>query len=127
MIDLEKEIKAFSDKYRVKENKIVFDHKRGTWFFEDLSFGDQDEKTLINLRAMWLGWLDCVKHKQSEIDELKAKLAKVESGEWVIVPKESTERMLDSAYSSISDNLHYADLENIYNAMIRVTQENEDE
>ena len=127
MIDLEKEIKAFSDKYRVKENKIVFDHKRGTWFFEDLSFGDQDEKTLINLRVMWLGWLDCVKHKQSEIDQLKAKLAKVESGEWVIVPEEPTERMLDSAYSSISDNLHYADLENIYNAMIRVTQENGDE
>ena len=35
-----------------------------------------------------------------------------------IVPVEPTERMLDSAYSSISDNLHYADLENIYTAMI---------
>ena len=37
---------------------------------------------------------------------------------FVLVPKEPTERMLDSAYSSISDNLHYADLENIYRAMI---------
>ena len=35
-----------------------------------------------------------------------------------LVPLEPTERMLDSAYSSISDNLHYADLENIYTAMI---------
>ena len=35
-----------------------------------------------------------------------------------LVPFEPTERMLDSAYSSISDNLHYADLENIYTAMI---------
>ena len=35
-----------------------------------------------------------------------------------LVPVEPTERMLDSAYSSISDNLHYADLENIYTAMI---------
>ena len=35
-----------------------------------------------------------------------------------LVPVEPTERMLDSAYSSISDNLHYADLENIYAAMI---------
>ena len=50
MIDLSKERKAFGDKYRVKENKIVFDHKRGTWFFEGLSFNDQDEKILINLR-----------------------------------------------------------------------------
>ena len=35
-----------------------------------------------------------------------------------LVPVEPTERMLDSAYSSISDNLHYADLENFYKAMI---------
>ena len=35
-----------------------------------------------------------------------------------LVPVEPTKRMLDSAYSSISDNLHYADLENIYTAMI---------
>ena len=39
-----------------------------------------------------------------------------------IVPVEPTERMLDSAYSSISDNLHYADLENIYKAMIQAVE-----
>ena len=42
---------------------------------------------------------------------------------FVVVPKEPTERMLDSAYSSISDNLHYADLESIYKAMIWSAQE----
>ena len=42
---------------------------------------------------------------------------------FVVVPTEPTERMLDSAYSSISDNLHYADLENIYKAMIWSAQE----
>ena len=42
---------------------------------------------------------------------------------FVLVPTEPTERMLDSAYSSISDNLHYADLENIYRAMIWSAQE----
>ena len=125
MIDLEKEIKAFGDKYRVKENKIVFDHERGTWFFEDLSFSDQDEKTLINLRTMWLGWLDCAEAKQSEIDGLKSKLAKVESGEWVIVPKEPTERIIDSG----SEARHYTDghVETMYKAMIEAAQENEDE
>ncbi len=40
-----------------------------------------------------------------------------------LVPVEPTERMLDSAYSSISDNLHYADLENIYKAMIGAVDE----
>ena len=41
-----------------------------------------------------------------------------------LVPVEPTERMLDSAYSSISDNLHYADLENIYTAMINSCDNN---
>ena len=40
-----------------------------------------------------------------------------------LVPVEPTERMLDSAYSSILDNLHYADLENIYTAMIGACDE----
>ena len=46
---------------------------------------------------------------------------------FVVVPEEPTERMLDSAYSSISDNLHYADLENIYKAMIWSAQEPADD
>ena len=41
-----------------------------------------------------------------------------------LVPVDPTERMLDSAYSSISDNLHYADLENIYTAMINSCDSN---
>ena len=51
-----------------------------------------------------------------------AKASAVPDG-YCVVPKEPTERMLDSAYSSISDNLHYADLENIYKAMIWSAQE----
>lgn len=128
MIDLEKEIKAFSDKYRVKENKIAFDHKRGTWFFEDLSFDDQDEKTLINLRVMWLGWLDCAEQKQAEIDELKAKLAKVESGEWMIVPKEPNKQMSKAGCYACYDIFEkYTNTESIYKAMIEAAQGNEDE
>ena len=51
----------------------------------------------------------------------KAWQARVPEG-YVVVPVEPTERMLDSAYSSISDNLHYADLENIYKAMIEAAE-----
>ena len=54
--------------------------------------------------------------------EQAAKAQAIPDG-FVVVPKEPTERMLDSAYSSISDNLHYADLENIYKAMIWSAQE----
>ena len=55
-----------------------------------------------------------------QVEKLKAQA--VPDG-FVVVPEEPTERMLDSAYSSISDNLHYADLENIYKAMIWSAQE----
>ena len=54
--------------------------------------------------------------------EQAAKAQAIPDG-FVVVPKEPTERMLDSAYSSISDNLHYADLESIYKAMIWSAQE----
>ena len=37
--------------------------------------------------------------KQAEIDELKAKLAKVESGEWVIVPKTITQKISDKLFA----------------------------
>ena len=68
---------------------------------------------------------------QSEINHLaqanqqwreKAAKAQAVPDGFVLVPTEPTERMLDSAYSSISDNLHYADLENIYRAMIEAAQ-----
>ena len=54
--------------------------------------------------------------------EQAAKAQAISDG-FVLVPEEPTERMLDSAYSSISDNLHYADLENIYKAMLAAAQE----
>ena len=69
---------------------------------------------------------------QSEINHLaqanqqwreKAAKAQAIPDGFIVVPTEPTERMLDSAYSSISDNLHYADLENIYRAMILSAQE----
>ena len=64
--------------------------------FFHLSFDDKDEKTLINLRVMWLGWLDCAKQKQSEINELNAKLeaAQVPEG-FVLVPKEFNEKLAE--------------------------------
>ena len=48
----------------------------------------------------------------------EAQLSSANREGYKLVHLEPTERMLDSAYSSISDNLHYADLENIYKAMI---------
>ena len=132
MIDLSKERKAFEKMWiEIGGNPINFTFDKNMYVWSSQEPKDKTETILIDLatrsiNGAWAVFLTKEREKQSEIDKLKAKLAKVESGEWVIVPEEPTERMLDSAYSSISDNLHYADLENIYKAMIRVTQENEE-
>lgn len=71
---------------------------------EDPFIGNDDNQDCIWAKKyMWKAWL-----------------ASANREGYKLVPLEPTERMLDSAYSSISDNLHYADLENIYTAMIGV-------
>lgn len=65
---------------------------------------------------------DYVDAMQVEADKRDHKDRVIPDG-FVVVPEEPTERMLDSAYISISDNLHNADLENIYKAMIWSAQE----
>ena len=65
----------------------------------------------------------CEQLRESQFIVWQAAKAQAIPEGFVVVPEEPTERMLDSAYSSISDNLHYADLENIYKAMIWSAQE----
>lgn len=57
-----------------------------------------------------------------EIESLKARIAKVESGEFVVVPKEPTEAMIKHAYGTYEGAtiLPYS----FYKAMIEAAQEN---
>ena len=84
----------------MNENGIYFMNHSG--WYEARDFKDFEYEQYIN--GAWYSWQ-----------------ARVPEG-YVVVPVEPTERMLDSAYSSISDNLHYADLENIYKAMIEAVE-----
>lgn len=87
------ERKAFEDEFRKINSNIVF--WLNTW---DEEMQGYNHPTMCWIWNMWLASANREGYK--------------------LVPVEPTERMLDSAYSSISDNLHYADLENIYKAMI---------
>ena len=75
-------------------------------------------------RDLFNEWLKYYEKHDVVIDQLQrafmwqAWQASTSREGYKLVPVEPTERMLDNAYSSISDNLHYADLENIYAAMI---------
>lgn len=77
--------------------------------YELIEWDEEYGEALNEINSSWCTWQ-------------AAKAQAVPDG-FVVVPEEPTERMLDSAYSSISDNLHYADLENIYKAMIWSAQE----
>lgn len=78
------------------------------------------EKELFKQAYMNLRKADNIPFPDAVFDEY---IRLRDSEGYKLVPLEPTERMLDSAYSSISDNLHYADLENIYKAMIGAVDE----
>ena len=96
-MNLDNERKAFEEYYIANyHDGDIHPHKKLLEWCEDSE--SYINSTIDNLWDMWLASANREGYK--------------------LVPVEPTERMLDSAYSSISDNLHYADLENIYKAMI---------
>ena len=101
-MNLENERKAFEEHYIANyHDGDIHPHKKLLEWCEDSE--SYINSTIDNLWDMWLASANREGYK--------------------LVPLEPTERMLDSAYSSISDNLHYADLENIYTAMIGACDE----
>lgn len=66
-----------------------------------------------------------IANKQAEIDSLKAQLARVESGDFVVVPKEPTEKMMHSALMTVIHN--NGDVKAMYKVMIEAAQENSHE
>ena len=134
-MDLQKEREAFEDWFSKEFSCDEWEYNP----FSRMEFNDIDAYSCSTVNAVWSAWqaAKVESHKQaalyqSEINHLaqanqqwreKAAKAQAVPDGFVVVPEEPTERMLDSAYSSISDNLHYADLENIYKAMIWSAQE----
>ncbi|WP_252717778.1 hypothetical protein [Acinetobacter soli] len=119
MIDLEKEREAFQEHFN-GEYEYVFGecfNKENEYFYE----GKHDKSAYFAFEA----WKKCAESKQAEIDSLKAQLAKVESGEYVVVPKEPTLKMLKVADKHVMDC--NATPESAYKAMIEAAQENSHE
>ncbi|MCE6007615.1 hypothetical protein [Acinetobacter soli] len=76
MIDLELERKAFEElSYKNGVRNFTKDDVDGGYCSAELDYN-------------WHIWIKSAESKQAEIDSLKAQLAKVESGEYVVVLKE---------------------------------------
>lgn len=81
MIDLEKEREAFQEHFNGEYEYFFgecFNQENG-YFYE----GKHDKSAYFAFEA----WKKCAESKQAEIDSLKGQLAKIESGEFVVVPK----------------------------------------
>lgn len=103
-MDIKKEREAFEKSKNVHPDwSFKFDYDLEQYIAVDHEMQIQVDEFNEHLDTFRAGWL-------------AAKQQAIPDG-FVVVPVEPTERMLDCAYSSISDNLHYADLENIYRAM----------
>ena len=147
MIDLKNKIFLDTDGEMTFENKerlnfIMHFMKIGahhsTLETKDSKFVHQDTET-----AFLEIWLPCAESKQAEIDSLKAQLAKIESGEFVVVPKielmtvigNCSDAMTDETTSSIYDTTgepstwydHHIIAENKILAAIEAAQENSHE
>lgn len=109
MIDLKKEHEAFNAEFK----------KIGREYSSDLN------SVGFNwiLSANELGWLACAESKQAEIDSLKAQLAKVESGEYVIVPKSPTNKMIGNAQGCGENFLFHYQVREVWDSMIKTAQE----
>ena len=83
MIDLNKE-------------REVFDKEFGVADFNMFASNDENLEQSMVLKCNWLGWKACAEQKQSEINELNAKLeaAQVPEG-FVLVPKEFNEKLAE--------------------------------
>lgn len=102
MIDLESKQKVWANQLPLfKENYILtsdldlleFDMINGQFDIKpnqgNDGFDDEDSLVLYHsVNTAWAMWLRCNRLNQAEIDSLKAQLAKVESGEFVMVPKD---------------------------------------
>ena len=131
MIDLNKERKAFEKMWiEIGWNTINFTFDKNMYVWSSQEPKDKTETILVDLvtrsiNSAWAVFLTKEREKQSEIDELKDKLAKVESGDWVIVPKTITQKISDKLFAEHDldeDRANY-----IYNDVIKAAQENEDE
>lgn len=113
MIDLEKEREAF-EKYMGEKCSRFVDVRR-------VLNGDIGEYMAWDMTLGFKLWIERAKLANAEIDSLKAQLAKLESGEYVIVPKEPTEAMIKHAYGTYEGAaiLPYS----FYKAMIEAEQE----
>lgn len=94
MIDLEQERKAFEEQWRLLGGHLLYVE----WSTDNMYslspaakvLNKNDQISLFNtINTAWGLWVVQAKQNKTVIDSLKAKLAKVESGEYVVVPKSS--------------------------------------
>ena len=121
MIDLEKEREAFEDAYQ-HHSFIKHVYRAGNHYsvMPNLNIAKDKKKIIVDLaNSSWNAWQRCSLRAQEEITELKQKLEKLESGEFVLVPRIPTKNMLEAGF--VNGDYGCSTLQ-IYKAMIEAVE-----
>ena len=104
MIDFEKERESFEAWQDSIGSNIA---KRGLEYVNDRTASE------------WFSWRNRAALAQAEITELKQKLEKLESGEFVLVPRELNGNIIEDMWSTFDKR---PDMQLIHNAMIEAVE-----
>lgn len=121
MIDLEKEREAFEDAYQ-HHSFIKHVYRAGNHYsvMPNLNIAKDKKKIIVDLaNSSWNAWQRCSLRAQEEITELKQKLEKLESGEFVLVPRELNGNIIEDMWSTFDKR---PDMQLIHNAMIEAVE-----
>ncbi|WP_048764947.1 hypothetical protein [Acinetobacter sp. 243_ASPC] len=139
MIDLEQERKAFEEQWKFLGGHLLYvewttDHMYSLSATAN-ALSKSDKISLFNtINTAWGLWVVQAKQNKSVIDSLKDQLAKIESGEFVVVPKSKLDTCYwDEANNEVSYYELFDTLEEAkkaaayYKATIEAAQENSHE
>ena len=127
MINFDKEREAFEDAYShcdfIKQVKYCGNHYET---INGLTINKSAKKLAVSIaNSSWSAWQKRAELAQAEITELKQKLERLESGEFVLVPREPTFAMTESGLMTLkkSESGYYiGSVEHIFKAMIEAVE-----
>ncbi|MCE6001846.1 hypothetical protein KWF86_11525 [Acinetobacter pittii] len=95
MFDLNKEREAFLNTFQYYKGRrdIIFSHEHELFMTRSNNPSEIAQKEISNMNSRWDAWLRCAKHRDAELEKVKAQA--VPEG-YVLMPKVPTEKMFQA-------------------------------
>ncbi|KQE54372.1 hypothetical protein [Acinetobacter pittii] len=95
MFDLNKEREAFLNTFQYYKGRrdIIFSHEHELFMTRSNNPSEIAQKEISNMNSRWDAWLRCAKHRDAELEKVKAQA--VPEG-YVLMPKVPSEKMFQA-------------------------------